>query len=455
MLAGCCNSWAYIGLLAPSGSLWCNASMIRCHCSSIPPCIVRWSRLRFGILVALATIATFDVASEPVFIGSRLELFVDDLLIEQLNGLRLKLHTPVRQPKARSPLPGDGAYFTVLKAGGKFQAYWRGRDPEYVNSKRWFQRRPELAKFYSDRTGFDLKRILDGEWFAGNPGEHVRYGESSDGHEWKFPELGLFELGGTKQNNVVLDDLPPLLTNFTPFIDKNPNALAAERYKALGGHPGYQKKRGSAGSGLHAFVSPDGVNWTLRNEVIPYPNGALHAFDSQNVAFWSEAEEQYICYFRSWRTKWGKQRTVSRTTSKDFLNWTMPVFVGPNFQGEHLYTNQTHPYFRAPHIYIALPTRFMNTQAGITDILFMSSRAGAHRFERPFKGAFICPGLDTRSWKGRANYVALNVHPTGSSEMSIWHKNGHRYTLRTDGFVSVAAGFSPGEMITKPFRFFR
>ena len=32
--------------------------------------------------------------------------------------------------------------------------------------------------------------------------------------------------------------------------------------------------------------------------------------------------------------------------------------TGVNLPGEQLYTNQTHPYFRAPHIYIAPMMRF-------------------------------------------------------------------------------------------------
>ena len=31
----------------------------------------------------------------------------------------------------------------------------------------------------------------------------------------------------------------------------------------------------------------------------------------------------------------------------------------PNFPGEHIYTTLTHPYFRAPHIYIATPPLYL------------------------------------------------------------------------------------------------
>jgi len=43
--------------------------------------------------------------------------------------------------------------------------------------------------------------------------------------------------------------------------------------------------------------------------------------------------------------------------------------------------------------------------------------------------------------------------PTGPAEMSIYHKSGHRYVLRTDGFVSVRAGAKAGELFTKPLVF--
>ncbi|MBM3536197.1 MAG: hypothetical protein FJX60_24595 [Alphaproteobacteria bacterium] len=125
--------------------------------------------------------------------------------------------------------------------------------------------------------------------------------------------------------------------------------------------------------------------------------------------------------------------------------------MNPNFPGEHLYTSGAHPYFRAPHIYVALPTRFMPERGESTDIMFMTSRRGG-RFDRPFREAFIRPGLDPARWGNRANYAALNIVPTGPSEMSIYTISG-RYTLRTDGFASVHADHRPGEMLTRPLRF--
>ncbi len=282
-------------------------------------------------------------------------------------------------------------------------------------------------------------------------------------------------MNGTTDNNAVLAGMPPFSTNISPFLDTRPGVDPGERYKALAGHPGYDRENNP--DGLHSFASPDGINWKKTSEgpVIPYQKTWSHAFDSQNVSFWSGAEQLYVAYFRTWTRYSGKPgeppehreagqglRSISRATSPDFMNWSDPAAMHPNLPGEHLYTNQTHPYFRAPHIYVALPSRYVagrvaaeqrDPMQGSTDILFMSSRAGTTHYERLFTEAFIRPGLDPQRWASRANYVALNVIPTAPAEMSIYHISGHRYTLRTDGFISVRAGAAPGTIVTKPMIF--
>ena len=126
--------------------------------------------------------------------------------------------------------------------------------------------------------------------------------------------------------------------------------------------------------------------------------------------------------------------------------------MNANLPGEHLYTNGTHPYFRAPHITIALPTRFQAKRASITDVMLMTSRTPA-RYDRTFKEAFIRPGLGPGGWGNRSNYAAWHVVPTGPAEMSIYVTGGRRYVMRYDGFASVHAGYETGEMVTRPLRF--
>lgn len=381
-------------------------------------------------LTAVLAVSTLCSSESAERIASRLELFLDETLVDSKEGVTFRMHTPVKTPRPASPLP-ERHYITVIRDGDLFRAYWRGFDPAFAGEKK-----------------------------SGDGGETVCYAESRDGHEWTFPEIGLHEVDGTRANNVILAKQSQFLHNFVPFLDTRPGVPSEERYKAVAGYPGPGDKRSMdvAGRGLYAFYSHDGIHWVKRGEVIPYQPEWRHAFDSSNCAFWSEAENQYVCYFRTWIEP-ERLRSVSRTTSKDFVNWTKPVAMNPNRPDEHLYTTNTHPYFRAPHLYIALPTRYVPgrgddgagnaSERNATDILLMSSRAGTDSYDRLFPEAFLRPGADPERWKNRANYVALNVVPTGPMEMSIYHRSGDRYVLRTDGFVSVRAGAKTGALVTK------
>jgi hypothetical protein len=145
---------------------------------------------------------------------------------------------------------------------------------------------------------------------------------------------------------------------------------------------------------------------------------------------------------------------------------------------EHLYTNQTHPYFRAPHLYVAIAARFMPSRQVLTDdqarainvdpsyfkdtsdAVFMTTRGGAV-YDRTFLEGFIRPGIGPQNWVSRTNYPALNVVQTGPAEMSVYVNQDyaqptahlHRYSLRLDGFASVRAAYTGGEFVTKPFTF--
>ncbi len=376
---------------------------------------------------------------EVVDIGARRELFVDDLLIGRFEKTRLKLHEP--QLLRHVPPRPFGHYATVLQEAGKLRLYYRG---DKVPGAHW-------------RNG----------WGRYHEGEVTLYAESSDGGiHWTEPDLGLFDLPQFPKGNVVLqvtEETFLVTHNFTPFIDDRPGVPDEERYKGLGGgryppenwggwkQPDERKRlRERYGpGGLKAFASADGIHWRLLQKD-PVLAEDLGSFDSQNVAFWSEAEQQYVVYFRFFKHG---VRAIRRSTSSDFLHWSKPVDMEANLPGEHLYTSVTQPYFRAPHIYIALPTRFQARAGAITDIVFMATRPGSSRYHRHFKEAFIRPGLGQRGWGNRANYITLNVVQTSPTHMSLFMYGGGQYLLRLDGFISVHAGYETGEFLTKPFRF--
>lgn len=396
-------------------------------------------RYMMTMAVAFSFLGGVAVAQEPVNIGNRLELFVDDCLIERLDGASLCLHEPLEADVAlRFDQPWEGryvGYITVFQDGDRYRLYYRGL--------------PTAGK-------------------DGSNAETTCYAESPDGIHWTKPELGLFAVGGSAANNVVLADMAPYSHNFAPFLDARPGAPAAERYKALGG---------TMESGLAAFVSEDGLRWRKLQEKPVITQGAL---DSQNIAFWSEHEGCYVCYLRTWNQgEFAGYRTVSRCTSQDFLAWTDPVQMDfGDTPMEHLYTNQTTPYYRAPHLYIATAARFMPGRRVVSpedaqrlgiegrydndcsDIVLLSSRGG-NRYTRTFMEGFLKPGIGLENWTSRTNYPAWGIVPTGEKEMSLYvqHNYGQpthhlvRHTLRPDGFVSVRAPYAGGELLTKPLLF--
>jgi hypothetical protein len=369
------------------------------------------------------------VETAVIDIGSRRELFVDRFLVDRLRESSLRMHEPHLSPPVSPPRP-HGHYATVLRAGNKFQFYYRG---DTKPGNHWKQ-----------------------GWEQYHEGEVTLYAESDDAIHWKLPQLDVYDDHPTfPEGNVVLMDEFLVNHNFTPFIDARPGVLNEERYKALGGlayqpHKEHLEVRSRRGpGGLKAYVSSDGVHWKKLREEPVIPEAWGKYFDSQNYAFWSESEQAYVCYFRRFIKGY---RGIARTTSKDFIRWTPFVEMKANLPNEHLYTACTQPYYRAPHIYIALPTRFMAKRGAATDILLMSTRGGDH-FDREFTESFIRPGIGSQGWANRANYAAIGIHQTGPAEMSLFLTGGRRYTLRIDGFVSVNAPLAGGELITKLLTF--
>jgi len=373
----------------------------------------------FSLAVAVAAMP----AVGQIDIGSRLELFVDDYLIERMDGVEQRLNHPVRRETALTfdaPSEGDtSAYVTVFKDGEGYRMYYRGSQWKPVRQ------------------------------------ENTCVAESRDGIKWTRPKLGIIEYEGSKQNNIIWTG--PGAHAFTPFKDTNPNAKPEERYKAVA------PASGSGRTELYGYVSADGYHWRLAREA---PIITAGNFDSQNLAFWDPNRREYVCYFRVFRDGHPNgTRDIKRSTSKDFVNWTEPEWLSyPGAPREQLYTNAIAPYFRAPHIYLGFPKRYMPDRKdhggdGVSDGVFMTSRDGItfHRWVE----AFMRPGLDEENWIDRTTMASWGILETAPGELSLYYleRNYHpshglsRATIRTDGFVSIHAGAKPGTMTTKPLIF--
>ncbi|WP_395749129.1 hypothetical protein [Prosthecobacter sp.] len=406
--------------------------------------------LFFTLLVSIINSRAADIVTD---IGDRLEIFVDRALIDTMDGTTLQIAQP--RPEEISltftnPWEGNfsAAYMTVLKDGGTYRLYYRGGT--------------------KSETGIP------------KPGTEVTcYAESQDGKTWVKPKLGLVSFEGSTENNIILGPTPRRTSvNFTAMLDDRPGIPAEERYKAVGSGTGREE-------GLLRFISPDGIHWKSYSEEIIFDGYKL---DSLNVVSWLPAEQCYAIYMRAWSVGGtpgqpkprDAYRTIARSTSKDFKTWSEPVRM--QFSGDekvrNLYSNATMPYFRAPHILIAMPHRMISEEVvpraeleayktetraianSIGDVMLMSTRDGI-TYDRTFMEAFVRPGTERGAWHARSLFASMGIVPTSGEEMSFYVSTNYgipshqirRYSLRTDGFASIHAGYQSGTMTTKPIRF--
>ncbi len=186
-------------------------------------------------------------SAAPLAIGSRRELFIDDALIERLEGrASRRLHHPVpREIVLRHDEPWEGTgsgYHSVFRDGDRYRMYYKAFNIQVVP-----------GQIVSERTAH----------------RYTCYAESTDGVHWVKPRLGLVDFRGSRTNNIVIasgrhgainvDAAHPAV-----FRDTNPAALPEARYKAV--------FRSDGALGLVAMQSSDGLPWAKGRSSPPGPS---------------------------------------------------------------------------------------------------------------------------------------------------------------------------------------
>jgi len=395
-----------------------------------------------GVLAAESTM------TEPIDVGTERQLFLSGHLIASKESVSLRLHHPVRREAVMGlndePWEGrrTGGYICIIQDADRLRMYYPCRE---VYKK--------------------------GEQYMG-------YAESKDGIRWTKPELGIIEYEGSKRNNLVLkkgmfgDKLRGI--GGKPFheggmyVMRDPRAdvLPGQRYKAT------LELLSKPVDGIVGLVSPDGLHWQPIQQapLLVAPDDPLsktRLFDTLNVLLWDPRIRRYVLYLRGSKIVGnGYLRSIRRSVSDDFLNWSRPEYLDIDEQDVHLYTSSASVYQRAPHTTIMFPNRLSSGawHAGsgkVVDIVFMSTRDGVH-VDWPFRSAFIRPGLDPRDWgyvEGGIWSIA-GAFQTSPEELSLYvsantttdTRHVRRYTVRTDGFMSMSARDGSGSFLTKPLR---
>jgi len=198
-------------------------------------------------------------AAEPVSIGKRRQLLMDDLFVQQAMGVEFVVHPPRKTGDviARSDVSQGLGGVSVLHDEGVYHL-----------------------------------------WYGCGAG--LAYARSTDGINWVKPNLNLLKADARREISP-----PPNAVVATGdggerhrvgggmvFLD--PNARDAERFKLVTNSEDYDS------NWLQIYASSDGIHWrhAYTNVITFQTNTRPFHLDSQNVIFWDERIQKYTAYFR-------------------------------------------------------------------------------------------------------------------------------------------------------------
>ncbi|MBC8356381.1 MAG: hypothetical protein H8E66_30755 [Planctomycetes bacterium] len=231
-------------------------------------------RFNFVLLCALSTHNLS--AAEPLDIGSQRQLFLDDFIVERIDGLTRTMHQPVKRgPVLKAEEPWEGVYIGVFSP------------PMWIPDEGIFK---QVYECRYDKRGQPHRYAL---------------ATSKDGVHWEKPKLGLVDFEGSKENNLfpTPDNRRLVHVVFDPD-DPDPK----RRYKGLLTIP----------RGRVPVVSSDCLHWRKLDAQLPSADAGTMAFDRDKRLFMAMLK-------RSNPNTVGRSYDVS--FSNDFINWSKPRFM--------------------------------------------------------------------------------------------------------------------------------
>jgi hypothetical protein len=232
--------------------------------------------MKTTILIFVLMFAAVAQSEEPIDIGSRRQLFLDDHIVERIDGLTHTMHQPVKRgPVLKAEEPWEGVYIGVF------------------SPPMWIADEGVFKQVYECR--YD------------KPGQPYRYALaiSKDGVHWEKPKLGLVEFKGSKENN--LFPTPDNRRLVHVVLDPD-DPDSQRRYKGLLTIP----------RGRVPVVSPDCLHWRKLDAQLPSADAGTMAFDREKRLFMA-------------MLKRFNPNTVGRSYdisfSNDFINWSKPRFM--------------------------------------------------------------------------------------------------------------------------------
>ena len=245
---------------------------------------------------------------EPIDVGSRPQLFLDDHVVDSAVDVRRQLHRPTRyegNPILRADMPWEQGGNGVYLYGGTVM----------------FDEEDDVFKMWYRTASVDVE-VSDGQSSEVSGAYKACYAVSEDGLRWERQPLGLVEHGGSTDNNM----LPP--AQGTRAHIRRPNLLKdyadpdpGRRYKIA------YMDRIDGRWGLAKGYSPDGIHWTMN---VGEPSFFARPVAPNGILFgWDPRMRKFVHYHRKsesvradvdGRVRRSRAATV-RSTSEDFADW--------------------------------------------------------------------------------------------------------------------------------------
>lgn len=373
-------------------------------------------------------------ADQPAVVGLQKQLFVDDYVIERMDGVQRILHQAERH--GRNP---------ILKP----EHPWEGTALE-MPIVFWDEERKLFRMYY---------------WAIGKDAIYTCYATSPDGISWQKPVLGLHEgPDGSKKNNIVLRGEGPSAR--TRYVVRNPYSDdPARKFLAMyiDNTPGLTE---------YIAYSPDGLNWNTANKI-----GDLRSVTGEEPT----SDPRFFLVEQGWaHGPDGRYRGIWRTESQDLETWNGGTMViqrqaddDPNIEFYHatshflgkrtyhgLHLGYYYPFHTEPQ-----GRKLANgvRMAGTIDTSLMVSRDTVH-WHLVDRTKPLLPTGGKGTWDAGMVFASPEVivgdtlrfyYGAWRKEHSAGSQNDGAIglaTLRLDGFVSLKARNRRGTIVTKPFK---
>ena len=394
-------------------------------------------------------------------IGSRKQLFIDDYVIDRLEGEYIVrvLNQPEKYP-GNPILEADRPWEHSLLLGSVIY------DEEDRIFKMWYS-------------------TWNPPWYGYSNEEAslVCYATSIDGIHWHKPSLGIIEFRGSKDNNIVMKSYNRgVARDGTPYqnawigrilyldrVFKDVDDPDPERRYKMSFWDATER-----GEGICIAFSPDGIHWRrYEGNPVCRVNAPHDAFSIMH----DEEEGRYIAFpnllFEEGLPEFN-MRKIGRCESRDFIHWTEPELILMPDEEDHPHTPENAPWpyvqfynitaFNYEGLYLGLLAYYRADPKDQTMDAQLTVSRDSYRWLRAGDRYTFLPNGPRGSWdEGMisdisppiiiGNIIYLYYGGTDGPHYSNFSKSRIGLaTLRLDGFVSIDA-VKEGVLTTKPLTF--